>query len=90
MSTTTAALPDPSAVPLLLDVTAVARLLSVSVRSVWRLRDAGELPAAVCVGKLIRWRRDALLRWLDESTERRQLASDSSPREQPKGANPDA
>lgn len=61
----------PTLLPLLLDVKEVAALLSVSVRSVWRLRDAGDLPAPVRVGKLIRWRRDALLRWLDESTEHR-------------------
>ena len=36
----------------------VARLLAVSVRTVWRLRDAGDLPAPVRVGKhLLRWRR---------------------------------
>lgn len=58
--------PDPDS---LLDVKAVAALLGCSTRQVWRLRDAGDLPAAVMVGSLIRWRRAALLAWLDELTE---------------------
>ena len=60
---------DPSDLPPLLDVRAVARLLGVGPRTVWRLRDAGDLPAPVRIGRLIRWRREALLRWLDEATE---------------------
>jgi predicted DNA-binding transcriptional regulator AlpA len=36
----------------------VARLLSVSVRTVWRMRDAGQLPRPVRVAsKMVRWRR---------------------------------
>lgn len=60
--------PDPDG---LLDVNAVAALLDISPRTVWRLRDAGHLPAPVKIGALIRWRRAALLRFLDESTEHR-------------------
>jgi len=52
--------------PELLDARAVAGLMSISVRSVWRLRDAGLLPAPVRVGSMVRWRRDTLLSWLNE------------------------
>ncbi len=52
--------------PLLLSAGALAQLLGVSVRHVWRLRDAGDLPAPIKLGKLIRWRRAAIERWLAE------------------------
>lgn len=37
----------------------VAKLLAVSTRTVWRLRDAGQLPRPLRLGggHLIRWRR---------------------------------
>ena len=43
----------------LLRVADVARMLSVSTRTVWRMRDAGELPCPVRLGSgnMIRWRR---------------------------------
>ena len=41
----------------LLTVSEVARLLAISVRTVWRLRDTGELPQPVRVSRnLLRWR----------------------------------
>jgi excisionase family DNA binding protein len=55
----------------LLSVADLARMLSCSVRHVWRLRDAGELPAPIKLGKLIRWRREAVMRFLDEAAETR-------------------
>ena len=53
--------------PVLLSSNDLARMLSVSVRHVWQLRDAGELPAPIRLGKLIRWRKAAIERWLAES-----------------------
>jgi len=51
----------------LLDVRAVARILGCSVRTVWRLRDRGAIPPPVILSSgVVRWRRAALLRWLDE------------------------
>ena len=44
----------------LLRATDVAKLLAVSTRTVWRLRDAGQLPRPVRLGggrHLVRWRR---------------------------------
>jgi len=52
--------------PLLLSVVQLAQLLGVSVRHVWRLRDAGSMPAPIKLGKLIRWRKVAIERWLAE------------------------
>ena len=40
----------------LLTVDEVAELLSISVRSVHRMKSAGELPEAVELGKSVRWR----------------------------------
>jgi predicted DNA-binding transcriptional regulator AlpA len=68
LPTVRASPPDPDS---LLDEKAVAALLNIAPRTVWRLRDAGHLPAPVKIGSLIRWRRSAILRFLDESTEQR-------------------
>jgi len=51
--------------PELLDVRAVAAMLDCSQRHVYRLADAGRLPAPVKLGALARWRRDELKDWLD-------------------------
>jgi excisionase family DNA binding protein len=48
----------------LLDVKAVAMLLDCSARHVFRLADAGELPAPIRIGRLVRWRRVDLDSWL--------------------------
>jgi predicted DNA-binding transcriptional regulator AlpA len=51
----------------LLDVKAVAKLLSCSPRTVWRLRDRGAIPAPIILSSgVVRWRRTVLSRWLDE------------------------
>ena len=49
----------------LLDVGAVAALLSCSTRHVYRLSDAGRMPAPMKLGALSRWNRRAILDWLD-------------------------
>jgi excisionase family DNA binding protein len=48
----------------LLDVRAVAAVLAVSVRHVYRLSDAGRMPAPIRLGALVRWRRADLDGWL--------------------------
>ena len=51
----------------LLDVKSVAKFLNCSPRTVWRLRDRGAIPAPIILARgIIRWRREALLQWLDE------------------------
>jgi predicted DNA-binding transcriptional regulator AlpA len=40
----------------LISAKVLAKMLSLSARTVWRLRSAGKLPKPVCVGASIRWR----------------------------------
>jgi excisionase family DNA binding protein len=61
--TLTATAPEPSAAQLL-DVRAVAALLGCSPRHVYRLADAGQMPAPVRLGALVRWRRQAIEDWI--------------------------
>jgi excisionase family DNA binding protein len=63
MPTSTAPAPEPSAAQLL-DVRAVAALLDCSPRHVYRLSDAGRMPAPVRLGALVRWRRHDLDAWI--------------------------
>lgn len=48
----------------LLKVADMAKLLGVSVRTIWRLRDAGVLPPAVRFGRSVRWANDTLEEWI--------------------------
>ncbi len=48
----------------LLTVRAVADMLGASTRHVYRLADAGRMPAPVKLGALVRWNRAALLTWI--------------------------
>jgi excisionase family DNA binding protein len=50
----------------LLDVQAVAALLSCSTRHVYRLADAGKMPQPVKLGALVRWNKNSVLTWLAE------------------------
>tara|TARA_R110002073_G_scaffold149534_14_gene303345 strand:+ start:5673 stop:5921 length:249 start_codon:yes stop_codon:yes gene_type:complete len=44
----------------------LAKLLSVSERTLYRLKSAGELPAAVVLGGSVRWRLSEIRQWIDE------------------------
>jgi excisionase family DNA binding protein len=48
----------------LLDVQAVAKMLDCSPRHVYRLSDAGRMPAPVKLGSLVRWSRRAIEEWI--------------------------
>lgn len=50
----------------LLNVKDLAKLLSMSVRTVWRLRSAGCLPKPIRIGRSVRWDRADIERWVDE------------------------
>lgn len=50
----------------LLTVNEVARLLNLSIRSVWRLRSAGRIPQPVTIGGSIRWKEEDLRKWIAE------------------------
>ncbi len=61
----TASAPAPAPTPLdLLDAAEVARRLSISKSSLWRLRDRGLLPQPVRLGSLVRWRAVDVAAWL--------------------------
>ena len=65
MSETTLAVPSAEDVRLL-DVQAVAQLLSCSTRHVYRLADAGRMPRPRKLGTLVRWDRHELEKWLTD------------------------
>jgi len=48
----------------LFDVKALASSLDCSVRTAWRLRDSGRLPAPAKVGRLVRWRAEDIDQWV--------------------------
>jgi excisionase family DNA binding protein len=50
--------------PLLVDARELARLLDVSVATIWRLKAAGQLPRPVKLGSSTRWRRDEVENWI--------------------------
>jgi excisionase family DNA binding protein len=56
--------PDDAPAAALLDVRAVAALLDCSPRHVYRLADAGRMPAPVRIGALVRWVRPAIEDWI--------------------------
>jgi excisionase family DNA binding protein len=62
IDTVTAPAPEPDT--LLLDVRAVAKMLNCSPRHVYRLADAGRMPAPIKLGSLVRWSRQSLEEWL--------------------------
>jgi excisionase family DNA binding protein len=48
----------------MLDVADVAEMLRCSRRHVYRMSDAGRMPAPIKLGALVRWDRDVLMRWI--------------------------
>jgi len=48
----------------LLNAKEVASMLGISERTVWRLRDAGKLPAPVRLGSSVRWNRASLVQFI--------------------------
>ena len=44
----------------------VAEMLNVSLRTLWRLKSAGKLPAPVRLGGAVRWRTQEVLQWIAE------------------------
>jgi len=52
--------------PKLIDAAELARLLSVSKPTIWRLREAGKLPSAIALtSQCIRWRADIVADWIN-------------------------
>lgn len=63
----------------LLSARQVAELLNISTRTLWRLKSAGRLPAAIRIGKSIRWRREDLNTWIEEGCQT-PISTDNVPR----------
>jgi len=52
--------------PHLLDVRALARMLSISTATVWRLRAANKLPAPIALTSgTVRWRSSDVKTWIE-------------------------
>jgi predicted DNA-binding transcriptional regulator AlpA len=51
--------------PLLLTVEEVAALLTISVRSVWRMQSAHKIPKPVRLAGSVRWRLSEIQDWVD-------------------------
>lgn len=50
--------------PLLIDAKALAKLLSCSIRSIWRLKSSGKIPTPVRVGASVRWPTETVREWI--------------------------
>ena len=50
--------------PLLLRAQELARLLNISLRTLWRLHSAGALPRPLRLGAAVRWRADDIKQWI--------------------------
>jgi excisionase family DNA binding protein len=48
----------------LLDVKTVADLCDASTRHIYRLADAGKMPAPIRLGSLVRWSRRSISDWI--------------------------
>ena len=57
--------------PQLIDVKTVAATLGCSPRHVYRLADAGHMPRPLKVGSLVRWNREALIKWIERGCPKR-------------------
>ena len=65
MSMSVCDMPEGNAEPLLLTVEELAQLLSLSERTLWRLRSAGALPKPVKLGNSVRWVRVEIQNWIE-------------------------
>lgn len=50
----------------LIPVTDLAKILSISPRSVWRLLSAGKMLQPVRIGGAVRWRYEEVLKWIED------------------------
>ncbi len=54
-----------------MNVDTVAAQLGISTRSVYRLHDVGHMPAAIKLGALVRWSREAIVQWVKDGCPKR-------------------
>ena len=50
--------------PVLLKVEKVAKILDISVRTIWRMANGGKMPAPVRIGHIVRWSRLEIMEWI--------------------------
>lgn len=58
--------------PLMVTAHELARMLHVSVRTLWRMRSAGHVPSPVRFGAAVRWRLDEIRKWIADGCPKRQ------------------
>jgi predicted DNA-binding transcriptional regulator AlpA len=56
---------DASNLPALMTVQDVARLMTVSKRTVWRMRNSGAVPRPVKILGAVRWKGSDIRQWLE-------------------------
>lgn len=50
----------------LINAAELARMLSVSKPTIWRMRDDGKLPPSISLtSQCLRWNREAVVKWID-------------------------
>jgi excisionase family DNA binding protein len=64
-----------STIQQLLTAETIAEMLGISKRQVWRMASGGQLPRRVKLGRLTRWRRDDVQRWIDAGCPKRSYSS---------------
>jgi len=57
---------DPTLTIELVNARELAKMLSVSERTLYRLKSAGELPAPVVLGGSVRWRLSEIRKWIGD------------------------
>ncbi len=52
--------------PILISAEELAKLMDVSVRTLWRLLSAGKVPQPVRIGRNTRWRLAEIREWIEK------------------------
>lgn len=58
--------PSASSAPLLITAQEFADLMQISVRTLWRLSSARQIPSPLRLGGTVRWRREEVHYWIDQ------------------------
>lgn len=56
--------------PALITAAQLAEMLNVSVRTLWRLQSAHQVPEPVRLGAAVRWRLDEIRKWIADGCEK--------------------
>lgn len=54
----------PETHPMLITAEQFAAWLQISTRTLWRMKSAGTLPAAIALGGSVRWNGDEVRKWI--------------------------